>query len=181
MPIPNPVWIEREAVRSAATGGMCLDWLTGAIVPADDCPADDTGDGRAGVAQDKRFLRIPDLTERQQELRSQWDHPSAEDYGEVRVLTQGGAWRALTQAEREELASYARDEIILPAAAEGAVRNWIEALRPPRGIILYEEGQGPVLAYDPEQGKWLDATTGAEAPLIGPPPDRLREPRRERL
>jgi hypothetical protein len=48
---------------SSGCGDKCVDFQTGVIVSAQDCPEAEIGEGRPGLKQGKRFIRIPSLDE----------------------------------------------------------------------------------------------------------------------
>jgi hypothetical protein len=130
-------------------GDRCLDLTTGAVVPAANCPDQETGEGRPALRQGKRFVRVPAFDELHQELKQQLDNAEAEqDQEELLASELGGK-------ENDFLGwcDFLRGE----EAQQQAALRWVANLRPDFKIAMVDElDDEPLYVYDPERGDWVD-------------------------
>jgi hypothetical protein len=151
---------------SAGKGDKCLDFKTGNLVPATDCPDHETGEGRPAIRAGKRFIRIPNLDEVRLEIKAFLDDQEFGDYEDADELlpdTPGAkeireAMAPMLEAMREdpeykELCHYTH----LDMAAEVAAQRWIAILRPPIMVGWFEDGFGVTQVYDPAVLDWVHA------------------------
>jgi hypothetical protein len=113
-------------------GDKCLDFHTGQVLPAMECPWDETGDGRLALQRGKRYIRIP----RANELRDRFEDAMNEQDRLDRVRFPGHQeWNKI-------------------AAEVGAALRWLASLQPAVKLGWLEEGMGVVLVYDPDRKEW---------------------------
>jgi hypothetical protein len=121
-------------VLTSSESDHCLDFKTGAIVPRDACPDEDTGEGRPALRQGKRYIVIPANDEAYREIEERYDLPR----GDCRNPTMEEF------LDREN-------------SVEVLALNWIACLRPSFVVECVEEGLGITMVYNPESGKWEKA------------------------
>jgi hypothetical protein len=126
-------------------GDHCVDFVTGAIVRAEDCPEAETGEGRPALAQRKRFIRIPTLDD---SWRQEKDSLNEADRG-----AKGLAGTVKERSDYREWCEYLNQEM----ASENVAMRWLASLRPSRVVGLFEEGLGVTNVYDPLKGAWVEA------------------------
>lgn len=154
------------SVLAYGNGERCLDFTTGKIVLADECPEAQTGDGRIALSQGKRYIRIPVFDEIRDELKARYDDWEFGDYEDNEELLPDNPEASkvreilgpLLDAEREppEYKEWC-DDMHSDLAAEESAFRWIASLRPTVMVGWFEDGLGVTQVYDPDQKEWVDA------------------------
>jgi hypothetical protein len=124
----------------------CLDFATGAIVPIENCPEYERGEGRAALRNGKRFIRIPVLDELRLELKAQYDKYDRADLEDD---------DSLSPQDEESLQIRELANRIL--AEEETALAWIRSLEPNLWIGWVEDDLGVTQVWDPEKREWFDA------------------------
>jgi hypothetical protein len=126
-------------------GDQCLDFLSGAIVAAADCPEAETGEARPALRNGKRFVRIPQFDELGEEI---WERMRAQDRKEERQ-----AKGFLLPKDLHLL--HAWNEVLRgDFTGEQIACRWIASLRPPMKIAWLIEDIPPGFFYNPDTGEW---------------------------
>jgi hypothetical protein len=144
-------------------GDRCLDFETGAIVRAEDCPEQATGEGRPALRQGKRFIRIPTFDDMCRADKERLDEMDWGDYEDATELLPEDpeaeeVRRALEPLFDAEDPDYreASEQLNGDVAAEGVALRWVASLRPSFAVGWLHEGIGITFVYDPERGGWVD-------------------------
>jgi hypothetical protein len=132
--------LTREIGR--AKGEKCLDMSTGRIVPAAECPRDETGVGLTSLGRAKRYVRIPSVGELRERIEvilgAQESANETALYVPTSLRREIRKWLGATNAG---------------GAEEAAARLWVASLRPPFPVG-WMESDCVALVYDPERGEW---------------------------
>jgi hypothetical protein len=125
-----------------AESDRCLDMHTGRIVPAAECPKEETGDGHTALALMKRYIRIPIAGKLREQIAAALNAEGSAGSTVLYVPT------ALHQEFRKWLRA--------PSAAgaeEATARLWIASLRP-SVPVGWMESDCVAFVYDPKRGRW---------------------------
>jgi hypothetical protein len=147
-------------------GEDCLDFITGSIVPASECPEGDIGEGRPALKRGKRYIRLPALEEIRQELKARYDNWEQGDYEdnddllpqrpeaqEIRELLRPDLDAIGQDPDYQESCDFLHEEL----AAEEAAQRWIASLRPTVMVGWAEDLLGVLLVYYPDVREWVYA------------------------
>jgi len=151
---------------ASGSGDKCLDFVTGSIVPASECPEKDIGEGRPGLRKGKRFIRIPNLDEICTEWKARYDDweygdykdndellPQTDEAEEVREMLWPWVEHVGQQPKYQEWCKWLNAEL----SKEATALRWIANLRPAVMVGWSEEGLGVTSVYDPAVKEWVDA------------------------
>ena len=151
---------------SSGKGDKCLDFVTGNLIPIDQCVQEGIGEGRPGLQQDKRYIRIPNLDEASTEMKARYDDWENGDYqdntdlmpnnpkaAEIREMLKPLLEAVSKTPEYKEWCEVLHEDL----AAKNSAMRWIASLRPKVMVGWKEEGLGVTHVYVPAVQSWVDS------------------------